>query len=87
MRQWDNTQVKLKSNQNSKFYCYSSNHESYQMDRFASFAKRHMNLVFWKDFAKSQTRTTAILLIYQNSFLRVSNQKANWPQQNVLRKI
>ena len=39
--------------------------------------KRPMNLVFQKDFVKSQICTTAILLSYPNSFLRVSNQKTN----------
>ena len=42
--------------QASKFYCYSANHENYQMDCYASFAKRTLRIrLFWRNCKKWQS--------------------------------
>ena len=46
---------------NSEFECCSANYESYQTDCFATSYKSTLQIwLFWRDFAKSQTRSAAI---------------------------
>ena len=48
----------MNQTQNSKCYCYSENHESYQKDCFATSYKSALRVwLFWRNFAKSQIRT------------------------------
>ena len=45
--------------QTSKCYCYSANHESYQMDCFAIFAKSALRIrLFWRNCKKWQNNPT-----------------------------
>ena len=57
--------------QKSKCYCYSAKYESYQTDCFATSYKSALQIwLFWKDFSKIQSCTTANLLSYPDSFFR-----------------